>query len=162
MKNMLDDYRLELFGFSGRFVSILIPYGDAGDEKGAVFVGVNGYDVLIPRNVAVDVPVEVYHVLINAMREGEIDQFADYRAPWMTADEPRFLGLQLLDDGFRSQARGHLRRLEESINLQLDRIHNESIRGFRSLARAVGQRTRIDRAKKFSLEPSECMKCTFP
>jgi hypothetical protein len=33
------------------------------------------------------------------------------------------------------------------INKRLDEIHDEAIRGFRSLAKSVGQRTRVDRLK---------------
>lgn len=35
--------------------------------------------------------------------------------------------------------------LSKRINDRLDQIHDEAIRGFRSLAKSTGQRTRVDR-----------------
>lgn len=38
--------------------------------------------------------------------------------------------------------------LSKRINDRLDHIHDEAIRGFRSLARSVGQRTRMDLVRR--------------
>ena len=38
--------------------------------------------------------------------------------------------------------------LEAAINARLDRIHDEALAKFRSLARSTGQRTRTDRVAK--------------
>lgn len=41
-----------------------------------------------------------------------------------------------------------LMRLEAEFNAALDRIHDEALAKFRSLARSTGQRTRTDRVAK--------------
>jgi len=38
--------------------------------------------------------------------------------------------------------------LEAAINVRLDKIHDEALAKFRTLARPTGQRTRTDRAAK--------------
>lgn len=40
-----------------------------------------------------------------------------------------------------------LAALEAKINAALDKIHDEALRKFRSLAKSTGQRTRVDRMK---------------
>ena len=54
-----------------------------------------------------------------------------------------------------------LTNLACDITIKLDRIHDEVLAKFRHLAKSTGQRTRIDRVKKFSLEPDDHMKWIY-
>lgn len=44
-----------------------------------------------------------------------------------------------------AQINAYLYDLEAYINTELDRIHDEALAKFRTLARSTGQRTRVDR-----------------
>ena len=54
-----------------------------------------------------------------------------------------------------------LHQLSIKIEIALDRIHDEALAKFRHLAKSTGQRTRVDRVKKFSLEPDDHMKWIY-
>ncbi len=54
-----------------------------------------------------------------------------------------------------------LRQLRVKIDKDLDRLHDELLAKLRSMAKSVGQRTRVDRVKKFSLEPDDHMKWIY-
>lgn len=49
-------------------VTIHLQKGEGDDEKGGVFVSVNGNDFMVPRAVDVSVPLPVYEVLNNSKR----------------------------------------------------------------------------------------------
>ena len=49
-------------------VAIHLQKGEGDDEKGGVFVSVNGNDFMVPRAVDVPVPLPVYEVLNNSKR----------------------------------------------------------------------------------------------
>lgn len=49
-------------------ITIHLQKGEGDDEKGGIFVSVNGNDFMVPRAVDVSVPLPVYEVLNNARR----------------------------------------------------------------------------------------------
>lgn len=49
-------------------ITIHLQKGEGDDEKGGVFVSVNGNDFMVPRAVDVSVPVPVFEVLSNSKR----------------------------------------------------------------------------------------------
>lgn len=115
---------------SGMRAVIHVPRGHGDDEKDAIYVGINGiHDFVIPRDVDVEVPIEVYEVLANARKPN-----GNYR----------FGGLVFIKE-VEVTTEYKLDKLAQKINDRLDEIHDEAIRGFRSLAKSTGQRTRVDR-----------------
>lgn len=55
-------------GLSGKTVTINLFY-DGDKYKDPVFVGINGMTWLVKRGEPVEVPVEVYDVLMNQMKQ---------------------------------------------------------------------------------------------
>ena len=55
-------------GLSGKTVTINLFY-DGDKYKDPVFVGINGMSWLVKRGEPVEVPVEVYDVLMNQMKQ---------------------------------------------------------------------------------------------
>lgn len=55
-------------GLSGKTITINLFY-DGDKYKDPVFVGINGMSWLVKRGEPVEVPVEVYDVLMNQMKQ---------------------------------------------------------------------------------------------
>ncbi len=104
-------------------VTIFLQYGEGAAGKESVFVSVNGNDFCIPRNVFIDVPFVVYAVLRDSRQRFSLDL---HKAS---------INIRLDD-------------LLARFNAAMDRIHDEAIDNFDTLARRVGQRMRVDRATK--------------
>ena len=65
------------------------------------------------------------------------------------------------DIKWRDKTYPALEMLRFDFNRRLNQIHDEALAKFRTLARSTGQRTRVDRVKKFSLEPDDHMKRSY-